>query len=1264
SAVQYAHQNLIIHRDLKPSNILVNAEGRPKLLDFGIAKILNPEIASQTLDPTTAALRMMTPEYASPEQVRGEPATAASDVYSLGVLLYELLTGHRPYRLANRLPEEIANVICREEPERPSLVINRIEHVPINGTYKMEITPESVSRMRDSTPEKLRRQLAGSLDNIVLKALRKEPKQRYGTVEQLSDDIRRYLEGQPVSAPSYYSPVRADLEFSETTIGATSIAVLPFKLLRLEEKGDEYLGVGMADSIITKLSNIRRIIVRPTSSVLRYADVEHDVLSAGYELDVGYVLDGRIQRAGDRIRVTVQLVRIRDGAPLWAAKFDEKFTDIFTLEDSISGQVAQALMPKLSGEERELLSKRDTENPKAYQSYLKGRYYWNTYTEDGLAKAILYFMEAIEEDPNYAQAYTGVADYYNWLGVWGVLPPKESFAAAKSAATKALEIDETLAEAHTSLAFALWAYDWDWISAEREFKRAIELNHSYATAHHWYSFLVGAMGRHADAITEIEYAQKLDPLSPIIGATAAFTFYNARQYDRSIEESEEALKIDPSYFVTHQGFAWAYVQKEMYEEAIAAARKAVALSERNPLALWALGYALAAGGRRDEARDIVNELQVMAQKRYVSPYYMAVIYAGLGEIDEAFVWIEKAYQARDWWLLWLRVEPRIDALRADPRFKELLQRFRHDEAETADIAGIHTTNKQGATTVSIGQRSDWWQWPRVALPALSIPLIAVLAAAIFYFVYSGKRGPGGIVRLTTNPAADTQPRWSPDMGRIVFTTARDGKLEIYTMNADGGGVERLTYNSADDFVPAWSPDGKKIAFTSKRDGNDEIYLMNADGGNQDNITNHPASDSRPTWSPDGKKIAFTSNRGVEPNNFDIYVMDADGNNVTRLTDSTAFDSDPAWSPDGKKIAFSSNRSGNFEIYLMDADGRLQTNITRSLAFNGKPAWSPDSKRIAFISNRSGTFEIYVMDASGGNLKRLTNTLVINDEPAWSHDGKRIVFQSERDGNNDIYVMDANAAESLPGFKPDEGRARSIAVLPFKTLGGEGDYQYLGPGLADLLITKLRQIRQITVRPPSEVQRYIDARVDPQQAGRELGVDYVLDGEVQQNGDRVQVTAKLIGVEDASVLWSEKFNQKFTDIISVQNVISDRVARSMLLELTSDERRQLDKHYTENGEAYQLYLIGRYHSGKRTPESLRQSIQYFEQAIRKDQNYALAYAGLADSHSLLGMYGLLVPKESFRQAKEAALRALEIDNTLAEAHASLAFVKLYYDLDLA
>ena len=487
------------------------------------------------------------------------------------------------------------------------------------------------------------------------------------------------------------------------------------------------------------------------------------------------------------------------------------------------------------------------------------------------------------------------------------------------------------------------------------------------------------------------------------------------------------------------------------------------------------------------------------------------------------------------------------------------------------------------------------------------------------------------------------------------------------MDWDGQNVRRLTHNSVDDFAPVWSPDGDHIAFTSKRDGNDEVYVMDADGSNQTNVSRSPAAaDSRPAWSPDGKRLAFASNRDSAPDTFDIYVMNADGSEQKRLTDDPAFDSDPAWSPDGKRLAFSSNRAGNFEVFVMNEDGSRQTNLTNNFAFDGKPVWSPDGKQMAFTSNRDNepsNFDVYVMEADGTAPRKVSSDPATDDEPAWSPDGTKLVFQSERDVNNEIYIADLTAAPRSAGG-PRPAGVRSIAVLPFQSVGvtGGGYDRFLGVGLADQLSGKLGQLKQVEARPASEVRRYQEGVADPLQAGRDLGVDFVLHGTVERAGERVHVSAQLISVADGRTSWAEKFDERYTDLLTLQESISSRVIRAMTLELTSEEQQRLNKRYTENAEAYQLYLAGRYNWGRRNADGLRAAIASFEQAIRKDENYALAYAGLADCYALLNLYVSQPPPVDFRRAKESALKAISLDDSLAEAHASLAFVKFYGERD--
>ncbi|HEV2860040.1 MAG TPA: tetratricopeptide repeat protein [Pyrinomonadaceae bacterium] len=457
---------------------------------------------------------------------------------------------------------------------------------------------------------------------------------------------------------------------------ARSIAVLPFKAMAGQESDEHYLGLGMADAIIVKLSNLSQINVRPTGAVLKYTDAGQDIVTTGRELRVEALLDGRVQQAGDRVRVTVQFVSIPDGALIWAGTFDEKFTDIFAVQDSISEQVARALTLKLSGAERQSLTKHYTENGAAYQSYLKGRYYWNKMTSEGLRRSLECFADAVGKDPRYALAYAGMAASYVHMEIYGFVLPSEAMPRARAAALKAIELDATVAEAHASLALVRMFYERDWPEAEKEFRQALRLNPSYAAAHDWFAIYLMSKGRTQEALASIRKAQELDPLSLVINTDVACALYYARRFDESIDQCRWVLETEPNFVTAHFRIGLAYEQLGRYAEAAEAFRSAIALSadgsKAEAMAAFkggsdaraSLAHTYALAGDYEGARGILADLEEQATRAYVPPHDIAMIYSALGETDKAFDWLRRAYRERFSLLVLLELDPRFDNLRA------------------------------------------------------------------------------------------------------------------------------------------------------------------------------------------------------------------------------------------------------------------------------------------------------------------------------------------------------------------------------------------------------------------------------------------------------------------------------------------------------------------------------------------------------------------------------------------------------------------------
>jgi len=670
SAVGYIHSKGMVHRDLKPGNILVNREGLVKILDFGIAKILDPYLSEDKSLQTETFLQQLTPEYASPEQIKGEPLTPASDVYSLGIILYEILTGKRAYKFTSRAPHEVARVVCEEK----------------------ILTPEfkfSVENKED-------------LKFIILKSVQKNPSERFRSVGELDSAIERFLDGLPVLSEN------ERLKFFENTVedfssNIVTLTIAPFYVTQTANTEDlpgndnliDFLSIGLADALVTKLSGLRQIRVRPTGSVLRLVNEGKSAIEIGRILTSNYILEGSVSHFSGKIRVSVRLLDSNDETLFWAENFDESESDVFRFQDIISERVAASLIPHLTTEDQKFLRHNGTNSAEAYEAYLRGRVSHHTYTFEGIARAEVFFKEAVARDPQFALAHSGLAEFYNWQTIAGLVDNREGFTNAKKSAQTAIEINPDSSEAHASLAFAVWAYDWDFDEAERLFLKSLRLNPNNAKACEWFSYFLSTLGRHEEAIAEMRRAERLDPGSPAVAAMFGFCFYNARRYEEGFEKTRRAIELQPNYYLALQGLGWVCPPLGMFDEAIEGCRRAIRLSDEMSFTKFSLALALIAAGETSEAREIVSEIENRRRRELIPAYYPAVIYACLDEFEKAFEWLDLAIEERGYWTVWTLVEPRLDSLRKDPRFTERLAKIKplEESKKTIDYSVSPVTEK-------------------------------------------------------------------------------------------------------------------------------------------------------------------------------------------------------------------------------------------------------------------------------------------------------------------------------------------------------------------------------------------------------------------------------------------------------------------------------------------------------------------------------------------------------------------------------------------
>jgi eukaryotic-like serine/threonine-protein kinase len=1296
-AVQFAHEKLVIHRDLKPTNILVMADGTPKLLDFGIAKVLNPERSTYGWLATQTGLRCMTPAYASPEQTRGKSVSPQTDVYSLGVVLYELLTGHRPYRLTQHSPAEIERAICEQEPEAPSTAISRVESGTTSDGKPITRTPELVSLTREGQPDKLRRRLRGDLDNIVLKALQKETQQRYGSVVEFSQDIARHLQHEPIKArpntlayrvskfaQRHKPEVRAAFavliaialatSFAFNTAGIRdrfaigssdskiqSLAVIPLTNIS-GDPTQEYFSQGITDALITDLAEIGSLKVISRTSSMQYKDAKKTLPEIARELNVDGIIEGTVQRSGDRVRITAQLIHGPSDKHIWANSYERDMRDIFILERDVTEDIVRQVQTRRSTPEQRSLPQPKPVDPKVLEAYLQGNYHLGRYGEgsgqEEQKKAAEFFQQAIDVDPNFAPAYVGLAAAHMEL----VLGSSEDVAIRKKSLEKAVEVDPNNSDAYTWLGWLKWQPLLDWQGAESEFRRAIALNPNNAKAHSLLSLLLVTLGRTDEGLRECRIAQQLNPNADQMSKTLNL----ARDYDGSIANLRMMFQKDPNNGEHHALLFYNYVEKHMPKEAVQELEQAYLLFGESKVADH-IRHAYDVAGYRGAIQEWANEMEhAQAAHRVFLPGNLAEAYAILGDKNRAFYWLEQAYEHRemvslDGGVYFLPAEPMYDPLRSDPRYKDLLRRIGlpSSDAFHASAPQIQSLAVLPLANLSRDPAQEYFS------DGMTDALITDLAQI----------GSLRVISRTSSMQYKQTKRTLPEIARELNV---DGIIEG-TVQRSGDRV-RITANliqAATDkhvWTRSYERDLRNVLVLQREVASDIAHQIQTQLAPREQAPIPPARStnlkaleaylqgnfhlngySKGSGDEEKKQAAEYFQQAIDADaNFSpayvglakahLYVNWPSTQNAEILTRATqqalALDAnssdahellgeikDRTWDFKGAEEEFRratalnpSNAEAHFQLgWILDEFGRWED------------GWREE--QIAQELNPSKDYLGHALD----NRRQIDRAIAMRELIAkrFPEDGYlhvSLFYDYNAKGKYNEAMLHLERLWTLFGFP----QVTSEVHRAFLASGYKGALRVSANEMEHLMATKQAYL-------PVNLAEFYAALGDKNRAFYWLEQSY----------------AKHVFGMSSTDVGLEVLNAEFTlDPLRSDPRFKDLLGRIGLpdVQLTSEKQAQLSGPQPANPKALDAYLRGNYYLDRAqwsvAEDEKRMAAQYFQQAIDADPNFAPAYIGLANAHSWLA----LGSSEDTAISKGAAERALELDPNSSEARKILGFIK--------